>query len=82
MSSSPATRMASVHALLLAAGVEVAEPQLDPWHLGDDALVDGGHPIPGSVVPVDPEQFAPNVVFCVPGQSLDELVRVYPVLAP
>ena len=42
-----------VHALLLAARVQVAEPQLDPGHLGDDPLVDGGHPVAGGVVPVD-----------------------------
>ena len=71
-----------VYALLLATRVEVAEPQLDPRHLGDDALVDRGHPVPGCVVPVDPQQLAADVVLGVPGQSLDQLVGIDPVFLP
>ncbi len=44
-----------VHSLLLPARVEVAEPELDPRHLGNHPLVDGRHPVPGRVVPVHPE---------------------------
>src|SRR5216110_1855037 len=45
-----------IHPLLLAARVQVAEPELHPGHLGDHPLVDRGHPVPCGVVPVDPEQ--------------------------
>jgi hypothetical protein len=71
-----------VHALLLAARVQVAEPQLHPGHLGDHPLVDGGHPVPGRVIPVDPEQFAADQAVGMPGERLDQLVRVDPVLPP
>jgi len=71
-----------VHAFLLAARVQVAQAQLDPRHLCDHALVDGGHTVPGGVIPVHAEQFAPDLVVGVPGEGLDELVRIDPVLAP
>jgi hypothetical protein len=71
-----------VHALLLAARVQVAEPQLDPGHLGDDALVDGRHPVPCRVVPVDAEQLAAEQLIGVLGDGLDEAYRVHAVLPP
>ena len=49
-----------VHALLLAAVVEVAQPQLDPGELGDHPLVDGRHAVARRVEPVDPQQLAPQ----------------------
>jgi hypothetical protein len=70
-----------VDALLLTARVQVAQPQLDPRHLSDHALVDGRHPVARGVVPVDPQQLASDLVFRMPGQCLDQLVRVDPVLA-
>ena len=69
-----------VDALLLAACVQVAEAELDPGHLGDDALVDGGHPVAGRVVPVDAEQFAAEQLVGVLGDGLDEADRVDPVV--
>jgi hypothetical protein len=69
-----------VHALLLAARVQVAQAQLHPRHLRDDPLVDGGHPVPRRVVPVDPQQLAAHHVVRVPGERLDQLVRVDLVL--
>jgi hypothetical protein len=71
-------RICGVHALLLAAGVQVAEPELDPGHLGDDALVDGRHPVAGRVVPVDPEQLAADELVGVLGDDLDQRDRVDP----
>ncbi len=71
-----------VDALLLPARVEVAEAELDPRHLRDDPLVDGRHPVPGRVVPVHPEQLAPDLIVRVPGERLDQLVGVNPVFAP
>ena len=71
-----------VYAFLLAAGVQVAEPQLDQRHLGDDPLIEGRHPVPGRVVPVDPQQLAPDLIIGLLDQRLDQLVRVDPVLAP
>jgi len=71
----------SVAAALLAAGVQVAEPQLDPGHLGDDALVNGGHPVAGRVVPVDPEQLAADDLVGVLGDDLDQRDRVDPEFA-
>jgi len=71
-----------VHAFLLAACIEVAQAQLDQRHLGDDPLVDGRHPVPGRVIPVDPEQLAAHQLVGVPGQRLDQLVGVNPVLTP
>ena len=47
-----------VDALLLPAGVEVAQAHLYPGKLGDHSLVDRGHPVAGRVVPVDPQQLA------------------------
>jgi hypothetical protein len=70
-----------VHALLLAARVQVAEPQLDPGHLRDDPLVDGRHPVPGRVVPVDPEQLAPDQIVGVLGDQLNQRDRVDPEIA-
>jgi len=70
-----------VHSLLLAARIQVAQAQLHPRHLGDDPLVDGGHPVPRRVVPVDPQQLAAHPVVRVPGERLDQLVRVDLVLA-
>ena len=71
-----------VHALLLAARVQVAEPELDPGHLGDDPLVDGRHPVPGGVVPVDPEQLAADDLVGVLGDHLDQRDGVDPEIAP
>ena len=65
-----------VHALLLAARVEVAEAELHPCHLGDDALIDGRHRVAGRVVPVDPEQLASEQLVGVFGNRLDEADRV------
>ncbi len=67
-----------VHALLLAAGVQVAEPQLDPGHLGDDPLIDRRHPVARRVVPVDPEQIAADDLIGVLGDHLDQRDRVHP----
>ncbi len=72
----------SVDALLLAAGVQVPEPQLDQRHLGDYPLVEGGHPVPGGVVPVHPEQLTSDMIVGLPDQRRDEPVGVDPVLAP
>jgi hypothetical protein len=71
-----------VHALLLAARVQVAEPELDPGHLGDDPLVDGRHPVAGGVVPVDAEQFAADDLVGVLGDHLDQRDRVDPEIPP
>jgi hypothetical protein len=67
-----------VHALLLATGVEVAQAQLDLGQLGDDPLVDGGHPVAGRVVPVDPEQLAAHQFVGVLADGLDERDRIDP----
>ena len=71
-----------VHTLLLAPGVQVAQPQLDLGQLGDDPLVDGGHPVPGRVVPVDPEQLAPDELVGVLADGLDERHGVDPEVPP
>jgi len=71
-----------VHALLLAARVQVAEPELDPGHLGDDPLVDGRHPVAGGVVPVDAEQFTADDLVGVLGDHLDQRDRVDPEIPP
>ena len=67
-----------VHALLLTARVQVAEPELDPGHLGDDPLVDGRHPVAGGVIPVDAEQFAADQLVGVLGDHLDQRDGVDP----
>ena len=78
MSSSPATRIASVIARCLAsasmsARICASTPFCWPrafrlpsrsfthGHLRDHPLVDGGHPVPGRVVPVDPQQLAADL---------------------
>src|SRR5215469_4806675 len=59
-----------VHALLLATGIEIAQAKLDPRHLRYDSLVDGGHPVTGGVIPVDPQELSADLIFGLPRQGL------------
>ncbi len=70
-----------VHALLLAARVEVAEPEFDQWHLGDDTLIDGGHAVAGRIVPVHPQQLTADELVRVLADRLDERHGVDPEVA-
>jgi hypothetical protein len=69
-----------VHALLLALGVEVAEPQLHQGQVGDDALVHRGLPARRRVEPVHPQELAAELFVGAVGQRPDELLRGDPVL--
>ena len=71
-----------VDALLLAGRVEVAEPDLDVRERGDLPLLDRGHPVPGGVVPVHPQQLAAGGAVGPGQQGTDQRLGRDPELPP